>query len=226
VISEYLDQIARALAFDPALSRRVRSEIEDHLREAAAADPGPDAERRAVARFGDPRDVAARFAVASAGKRARRAGVAAVLVVAAVFAAMKARVAWYGLMQSAVPEGFEALSRIVIAVDRYAFWLAGLAAVVGWRYIDSRSVPAAFNAEYRSRLRRFSVLAFAAAAALAVSVTSDALLTSLRMVGAGESLWLPVLSIAVEIACAGALVSRLRNVARIATASPISTNEI
>src|SRR5262249_58129565 len=49
VISEYLDRLARELEFDPPLSRRVRREVEEHLREAAAADPGPDAEDRAIA---------------------------------------------------------------------------------------------------------------------------------------------------------------------------------
>ena len=216
MIAEYVERLARALEFDPALSRRVRREVEDHLREAAAADPGPDAERRAVARFGDPRDLAARFAVVSAGKRSRRAGVAAVLVVAAAFAAMKARLAWYGLVDCPVPEGFEAIGRTVASIDRCAFWLAGLAAVAAWRYIDGRRVPSAFTAEYRGQLRRFRILGFAAAAALAVSVASDALLTSLRFAGTGWSAaaWVPVLSVAVEIACAGVLVSHLRGAAR------------
>ena len=224
MISEYVDRLARALEFDPPLSRRVRREVEDHLREAAAADPGPDAERRAIARFGDPSDLAARFAVVSAGKQSRRAGVAAVLVVAAVFAVMKARLAWYGLMDCPVAEGFEALGRLVVPIDRYAFWLAGLAAVAGWRYIDSRSVPAAFTAAYRGQLRRFSFLGFAAIAALVVSVASDALLTSVRLVATGWSsaAWLPVLSVAVEIACAGVLISHLRGVARrMALATPV-----
>jgi len=225
VISEYLDRIARALEFDPALSRRVRSEVEDHLREAAAANPGPEAERLAIARFGDPCDVAAGFAIVSIAKQARRAGIAAILVVAAVFVAMKARLVWYGLAQCPLAEGFEALSRTVALVDRYAFWLAGLVAVAGWRYIDRHAVPVAFTAQYRSRLHRFSVLAYAAAAALWVSVASDGLLTLLRVIGTGELLWIPALSMAVEIACAGALVSRLRCVERIATAGPISTSE-
>ena len=49
VIAEYVDRLARGLAFDPALSQRVRREAEDHLWESVAADPaggGPEAERR------------------------------------------------------------------------------------------------------------------------------------------------------------------------------------
>jgi hypothetical protein len=58
VISDYLDSLVGALSFDRPLSGRVRQEVEDHLREAVAADPagdGPEAERRAIANFGDPR---------------------------------------------------------------------------------------------------------------------------------------------------------------------------
>src|SRR5262244_2013950 len=94
VISAYVERLARALDFDPALSRCVRREVEDHLWEAVAADPTGDrleAERRAVAHFGDPHVIAAQFAVVSLAKQARRVGVAAVLVIAAVFIVMKAR---------------------------------------------------------------------------------------------------------------------------------------
>ena len=88
VISSYLERPARELEFDPSLSRRVRREVEDPLREAVAADPTPDrveAERRAVARFGDPREIAAQFAVVSLARQARRIGVGAVLVIGLVF---------------------------------------------------------------------------------------------------------------------------------------------
>ena len=74
MISDYVERLARELAFDPSLAQRLRREVEDHLREAAAADPaggGPEAERRAIANFGDPRAIAAQFAVVSLGKQAR-----------------------------------------------------------------------------------------------------------------------------------------------------------
>jgi hypothetical protein len=60
VISEYVDVLAARLSFDRSLSRRVRQEVEDHLREAVAVDPAGsalEAERRAIARFGDPLDM-------------------------------------------------------------------------------------------------------------------------------------------------------------------------
>ena len=105
MISDYLDSLVGALSFDRPLSGRVRQEVEDHLREAVAADPagdGPEAERRAIANFGDPRVIAAEFAMVSLAKQTRRVGAAIILVIAGVFIAMKARVAWYAVTQCAI----------------------------------------------------------------------------------------------------------------------------
>src|SRR3954468_1694474 len=66
MMNAYLEELGHALSFDRALSRCVVQEIEDHLSEAIAADPAPDrleAERRAIANFGNPRLLAAQFAV-------------------------------------------------------------------------------------------------------------------------------------------------------------------
>jgi hypothetical protein len=82
------------LRSDRSLSQCVRREVEDHLREAVAADPegnGPDAERRAVANFGDPRLIAAQFAAVALARQTRKVGAAVILVIAGVFVAMKAR---------------------------------------------------------------------------------------------------------------------------------------
>ena len=57
MIAAYLSKLAGALAFDPALAARVVIEAREHLTDAAAEDACVDrdeAERRAVARFGDP----------------------------------------------------------------------------------------------------------------------------------------------------------------------------
>jgi hypothetical protein len=57
VIYDYLESLAGALSFDRSLSRCVQQEVEDHLWEAVATDPIGDrleAERRAIANFGDP----------------------------------------------------------------------------------------------------------------------------------------------------------------------------
>jgi hypothetical protein len=66
VIPDYAQSLAARLGFDPSLSQCVRQEVEDHLWEAALADSagGPlEAQRRAIANFGDPQAIAAQFAV-------------------------------------------------------------------------------------------------------------------------------------------------------------------
>jgi hypothetical protein len=185
VISEYVARLASELDFDPALSRCVRREVEDHLWEAISANPTDDrveAERRAVTNFGDPHAIAAQFAVGSLVKRARRVGLAAVLVIATVFIAMKARLTWYAVMDCSTDQ-MGALGEIVVSIDRYAFWLSVFVGIAGWMYIDSRGIPAAFTPEYRTQLRRFVLLCSAATGALLASVISDGVLTSLRLVG-------------------------------------------
>jgi HAAS len=214
VISTYLERLSRELDFDRALAQRVRREVEDHLREAVEADPagGPEAERRAVANFGDARAIAIQFATMSLARRARRLGVTAVLVIAAAFVAMKARLTWYAVVQWPGIHGMETLREVVGAIDRYAFWMSVAAGLAAWLYIDSRRIPAAFTPGYSRQLRRFFLLSSAAACALIASVVCDGVLTSLRLAGAGWSLesLIPVLSMAIEIASAGILIGRLR----------------
>jgi HAAS len=148
VISDYVDSLAGALSFNQSLSRRVRQEVEDHLRESVAADPagsGAEAERRAIARFGDPRLLAAQFALVSLVKQARSLAAAIILIVAVVFIAMKARVAWYALTQWSMADDARALSAIVLSIDRYAFWLSVLFAIAGFVYFASRPVRHSFT---------------------------------------------------------------------------------
>jgi hypothetical protein len=214
VIAEYVARLASELAFDPALSRGVRREVEDHFWEAVSADPTGDrleAERRAVRDFGDPHAIAAQLAVVSLAKRARRVGFAAILVIVAVFIAMKTRLTWYAVMECATDQGGP-LGEIVVSIDRYAFWLSALVGIAGWMYIDSRGIPAAFTPEYGTQLRRFAILCSAAAGALLASVISDGVLTSLRLVGTRWSLdvLIPLVSIAIEVVCAGGLVVSIR----------------
>jgi hypothetical protein len=76
MISAYLESLAGALSFDRSLSRCVRQEVEDHLWEAVAADPISDrleAERRAIANFGDPHVSPVRSHL---GLRSKRGGLA------------------------------------------------------------------------------------------------------------------------------------------------------
>ena len=218
VISEYIDRLASELAFDPSLSRCVRREVEDHLREAVSADPTRDrleAERRAVSNFGDPHALAAQFAVASLAKQARRVGFAGILVIGAVFIAMKARLTWYAAMECPTDQ-MGTLGETVVSIDRYAFWLSVFVGIAAWMYIDSRRIPTAFTPEYRTQLRRFFLLCLAATGALIASVISDGVLTSLRLVGTRWPLdvLIPVVSMAIEVVCAGGLVVSIRGMTK------------
>ena len=218
LISAYAERLARALRFDPALSRCVRREVEDHLRETVSAYPTDDAleaERRAVMNFGDPDVIAAQFAVVSLARQARRVGIGSIAMIAAVFIAMKGRLAWYAVMECS-GEQMGGLGQIVVSIDRYAFWLAVLAGMAGWMYIGSRPIPTAFTFEYRAQLRRFCLVCLAATSALIVSVISDGLLTSLRLTGVGWSVaaGIPFVSMAIEVVCSVALVVSIRRMSR------------
>ncbi len=224
VIFDYLESLADALSFDRSLSRCVPQEVEDHLWEAVAADPMGDrleAERRAIANFGDPHAIAAQFAVVSLAKQTRRAGVAVIVVIAGVFTAMKVRLAWYAVSQWAASEDMRAVSAIVGLIDRYAFWLAVIIGIGGWAYISGRRGPPVLDAGYRKQLRRSFILCLAATAAVVVSVIGDGVLTALRLLGAEFSagFLIPMFSMAIEIACAGVLIFQIGGIARRATST-------
>ena len=212
VISRYVELLASELSFDQSLSRCVRHEVEDHLREAAASDPAADlleAERRAIANFGDPHVIAAQFAIVSLAKQTRRLGAAAVVVIAGVYIAMKGRLAWYAAMQLAISDDMRTVAGLVARIDGYATWLSVVVGIAGWVYISSRHIPAGFHPTYGKELRRFFVICAAAAGALIVSVISDGVLTGLRLFGAEWSVefLVPILLMAVEIAFVSVLVS-------------------
>jgi len=219
MIAEYLDTIERALAHDRSLARRVRREIEDHLWEAVAASPeeGPiAAQRRAAASFGDPRAIAAQFAAISLVRRARSTGAVLILVAAGVFLTMKVRVVWYDAMQCVAGNDIGALNGHLLAVDRYAFWLAVVLGIASRLYLGNSGTWDALSPRYRRKLHRFILLAMVAAGALLVSVGSDAALTGLRLAGPGLSpaLIVPLASIAVEVAGFALVVLHIRAAAR------------
>jgi hypothetical protein len=219
VIPDYLDTLARALSFDPSLSRRVRREVEDHLLDAIAADPARDrreAERRAVARFGEPHAIAAEFARVSVARQARSLAAAIVVMVFVVFIAMKARVAWYAATQWTMAEDMRPASEIVLRIDRYAFWTAVILAIAGFAYMVGRRVPLAVNRVPASHFRHLSLLCTIATAALVVSVISDGLLTAFWL---REAQWwteslIPIFSMALEVACIGVLAWQVRAITR------------
>ena len=227
MIPDYLESLSRELDFDRSLSRCVRREVEDHLWEAVAAEPSGNTrqvQQRVIANFGDARAIAAQFAVVSLAQRTRRAGIAAVLVIAGDLVAMKARVAWYAAAQWGISDDMKALRGLVILIDRYAFWMSVIIGLGALAYIFSREIPAAFYPAYRRQLRCFSLLCSATAAALLVSVISDGVLTALQLQGMEPSveIWVAIFTMAVEIACVGFLVFHIRsNTRRAASAAAL-----
>ena len=120
------------------------------------------------------------------------------------------------VMQCSAADEMGALSAIVAVIDRYAFWCSVFVGIAGWVYIDSRRVPAAFTRECGTQLRRFFLLCSAATGALIASVISDGVLTSFRLVGTRWSLdsLIPIVSMAIEVVCAGGLVVSIRGMTK------------
>jgi len=216
MISDYLDRLGGALSFDRALAHRVRVEIEDHLREGMAADPSPDrrgAEERAIAACGDPRALVAEFAVIALAKRTRRLGVGFFLGIAGVLIAMKARVAWYALMECLMRDDVRSAAAFVGSIDAGAFWASLVLGIAGAAYLGGGRAPTSLP-----RMRRFRLLCVAATAALTVSVISDGVLTSIRLATAAASApYFPVFSILFEISCTVVLIAMIRDLAQRAT---------
>jgi hypothetical protein len=216
LISGYAELLARELSFDRSLAQCVRQEVEDHLREAAAAarrDGMLDAERQAIAKFGNPHVMAAQFALLSLAKQTARAGAGVILTITGVFITMKVRVGWYAVTQWTICDDLRAVSGMIASIDHYAFWLSVFAGIAAWVYIRSRPAAAAFCPIYHQHLRRCFLLCAAATAALIISVISDGVLTALRLSGARlcADFLVPIVSMAIEIACAGVLVFWIRS---------------
>jgi hypothetical protein len=219
VIADYLESLAGALSFDRSLSGRVRREVQDHLWEAVAADPIGDrleAERRAIAGFGDPHIIASQFAVISLARQTRRVGVTVVLLVAGVFVLMKGRVAWYAVTQWAMSDGTRAMGPIVGLIDRFSFWLSVVVGIVGFAYITGSRISPSFHPTYRKRIARSFLLCTAATFALIISIISDGVLTALQLTGTEwrTAFLVPIVSMIMEISCASILVLQIRSVAR------------
>ena len=212
MISAYAESLAARLSFDRFLARRVRQEVEDHLQEAVAADAMGDsleAQRRAIANFGDPHVIAAQFAMASLAGQTRKVGATVVLVIAGVFLAMASRVVWYDLTRWAVCEATRPLGETIGLIDRAAFCFAVLSGIAGWAYVGRSQTPIAFDPSYQRQLRRFLLLCTLAAGGLIASVVCDSWLTALRLSGWEFSVdfLIPLLSMAIEIVCASLLVT-------------------
>ena len=126
LIDDYLASLRRALDFDAALAHRLSIEVEDHLREAAEADPAwpsPEADRRALQRFGLAREIALQFAADAVERQARRTWLTLLLTVLVTWLAMRLRVIYFDRGTTSV---------LAPLVDRYAFLAAVGVGAIGW----------------------------------------------------------------------------------------------
>jgi HAAS domain-containing protein len=215
-VADYLDVLASELSFDRTLARRVRIEVEDHLWEAAAHPGGPSLEnqRRVIAEFGDPTELAASYVSASLLAQVRRAAGATLLAVIAIFVAMEARIAWYGLVEWK-PDPYW-LTAWGLWLDRYAFTFALIIALTGCFYAATRRAPPYLQKGYSRELSHCIALCAATAAALLVTVLTETTLTGVRLFGRGLrwEILIPVGSLAAEIAAAVVLIWQIRDMVR------------
>jgi hypothetical protein len=223
-IADYAQALARELAFDPALSRRVRAEVEDHLWQASGAGSdasSPEAQRLAIARFGQPRELARQYVAAALMVQMRRLAALAMLAVAVVFIAMELRLAWYSHMQWGPSRDWSSLSALGLAVDRYAFLLSLGVALAGCGYLATRRIAVRFDAGYGRQLHRGIAMCGMAAVALLVTVIAEILLTGIRLSAVEWHIAaiIPALSLMTEMAAAGALILLIRTAVRRQTAA-------
>jgi hypothetical protein len=139
VINAYIAALRHELDCDPPLARRMADEIEAHLWDAAEADPtwpSPDAEHRAVERFGLAREIAGQFAADAVIRQAKRIWIALLATVVMTFIAMRLRVMW-------LADFGDSLSALAPLVDRYAFIAALGVGAIGWLAFRRSFMPLA-----------------------------------------------------------------------------------
>jgi hypothetical protein len=215
-VADYLNALAHELRFDPTLAHRVRQEVEDHLRQ-AAAEPADgsnqiEAQRRAIARFGEPRRIARQYAPDALLVETRRVGIVVLIALAGIYAMMKGRLAWYGFTQWSLSPDVAAVVATGFSIVRWVFIVALAVAVVGAAYIGSRRPPRELHDAYRRELGRSVGLCAIAVVVLLVAIGLDGVMMGLRLVGREPSMavLIPILSMMVEASLAVVLVRSLR----------------
>lgn len=123
-VDDYLAALRRELGFDPLSRRRILAEVEDHLRESAAA----HGEEEAIARFGSPAEVAARFAPSAAAVAARWASLA---LLACLLGFAAGAMATENLLPPAPWPSADAAPDFVRWTSAGTVWAFALAAVLG-----------------------------------------------------------------------------------------------
>jgi hypothetical protein len=200
----YAQALARKLAFDPVLAARARDEVDDHLRAAFAA----RAAAPAIEAFGEVDTLAAQFAAVWLDAQAKRARAIVAIAVAGAFAAMQLRLASYAAMHWSAGPALRSLTAAVAPLDALAFRCALIVAAIVW-VLASR--PA-----FRARADRMLIVAMVAAAALALSVAGDIVLTLARLHDTRPSLafLVPSVTVAAEITGTLALTGYILRAAR------------
>jgi hypothetical protein len=213
-VADYLDALTHQLRFDAALAHNVRLEVEDHLRQAAEmADCEPiEAQRRAIARFGEPRMLARQYAPGALISQMRRVGVVVLVALAGIYVMMKGRLAWYGFTQWTLSPDLAAVTATGFSILRWVFIGALAVVIVGAAYIGSRRPPREFHDAYRRELLRCIGLCAIATVVLLVTVGLDGVMVGLRVAGREPStvVLVPIFSMTVEALLAGVLVRTLR----------------
>ena len=139
-----------------------------------------------------------------------------ILAAAAIYVAMKARVAWYGWMHWEPTSNYMAVRAFALPIDRYATMLAIIGALIGCAYIATRRAPSRVDWSYRKQLNRCIVLCGASATALSLCVATEVVLTGVGLSGtqwSGAAV-IPVLSLFVEIAAVIGFVLSIRTTIR------------
>lgn len=177
LISAYLAEFDRELGFDRRLARRAHDEIEAHLCDAVADDADDEgAERRAIARFGNPQVLARDYAQAALPARLRMTWTVAIVMALATFAFMRLRSTVLAL------PGMEAGPNMLLTiVDRAAFGTGIFFSLYAWH--RARSALGIVGAE-----RMLSPL-LGAAAAFLLSVFASLLRASM-VAGGDPVIWI------------------------------------
>jgi hypothetical protein len=194
-INDYLGELERQLRVRCAPRTRLLREVEDHLRElvdelAVSGLAQPDAEARAIARFGAAAAVAARFAEAAASTTTHRAASVATGALGAYVATFCAFATAASPLVNDFPQGAASFFGIQLAAVAIAFALA--------RSLRWRREAAAPRAELAVLARSLAL----ACGALAASALAEAALALTRPAGIvvwSEARWL-ILGFAAAVA--------------------------
>ena len=114
---------------------------------------------------------------------------------------MKSRIVWCSPQIVSDDAALNGLRTVISSVDRYAFWSGLLIAICGWAYISVVRASDEARVVWRERLRQSLPIYAAAALAVVITVASDAILTALRLLPAGQvAILFPCLTIGLEVA--------------------------